>query len=197
MNVLVVSHWSKIIASMTFHLPVDRRKGDVPLQRRKGVYAPKGQELCLQEKRMSISVSSTGMESNLAPRGHPQQGRTAQHFFWLAPKPFCSQRACSKALGHIGRKQAGRSPKIESMPSPTTLLAQPTVPFWNAHSGSPEIMQVERSFSFHFAMVTSSSITPIFFNPLNIPLPLFPLLSSCGDWKKRASNYANSKCVGW
>ena len=106
---------------MTFHLPVDRRKGDVPLQRRKGVYAPRGQELSLQEKRMSILVSSTGMESNLAPRGHPQQGRTAQHFFWLAPKPFCSQRACSKALGHIGRKPAGRSPKIESMPSPLPL----------------------------------------------------------------------------
>ena len=70
-----------------------------------------------------------------------------------------------------------------------------TVPFWKAHSGSPETMQVDRSFSFHSSMVTSLSTTPLSCSPLNIPLPQSLQLSSCGDSKENCSNKAENEAL--
>ena len=197
-------------------LSIDRRKDDLPLRRRKAIYALEGQELCLWKKRRSIHLSSNGKNlTQLLQHSHHWEEEISIPFGLLQSFPVVKYKLIKTILSFpVGNEhavfllatQVGNRKVIhlsfdwildffflkKTLFVPLLWLLL-TVPFWKAHSGSPETMQVDRSFSFHSSMVTSLSTTPLSCSPLNIPLPQSLQLSSCGDSKEIAQTRQETK----
>ena len=93
---------------MKSDLSIDRRKDDLPLRRRKVIYALEGQELCLWKKRRSIHLSSNGKNlTQLLQHSHHWEEEISIPFGLLQSFPVIKYKSIKTMLSFpVGNEHA-------------------------------------------------------------------------------------------